>query len=95
MATSGDFHTAIDSDIAVGAVKPALVPPVEPGGGREFDLVDGMPGTPASDQLGLVQTVDCLGEGVVIAIALRSGRVDWRNGLANSAKCAVVDSGLG
>src|ERR1035437_7740934 len=62
-------------DVATGAMKAALVPPVDPGGGSEFDLFGAAPGAPATDQLGLVQPVDGLGEGVVIAVALGADRV--------------------
>jgi predicted glycoside hydrolase/deacetylase ChbG (UPF0249 family) len=33
--------------------------------GREFDLLDGAPGAALADQLGLVEPVDGLGEGVI------------------------------
>jgi len=36
-------------DIAAVAVKPALVPPLDPGGGREFDLF-GRPPAPAANR---------------------------------------------
>src|ERR1019366_2736053 len=62
-------------DVPTRAVEPALVTPVEPGCGGELDLFGRSPGASASDQLGLVEAVDRLGEGVVIAVALRSHRV--------------------
>ena len=63
-------------EIAAGAVEPLGIPPGDPGRGRELDRIDGAPGTPGPDELGLVEPVDGLGEGVVIAVALAPDRGD-------------------
>ena len=46
----------------------SVSPPVHPAEGGELDVVDGAPGSlsGASDQLGLVERVDGLGQGIVI-----------------------------
>src|SRR5664279_4544778 len=63
-------------DVAAGRVEALVVPPGHPGCGRELDLVDRPPGALGPDELGLVQAVDGLGEGVVIAVALGAHRGD-------------------
>lgn len=50
------------------------VPPVHPVHGFEFDLGGGWPGGASINQLGLIQTIDCLGQGIVIGIASRANR---------------------
>jgi hypothetical protein len=50
------------------------VPEVDPGCGGELDLLDRLPPTPAVDELGFVQPVDGLGQGVVIRVAAASDR---------------------
>src|SRR5450756_1770153 len=57
-------------------MEPPVVPPVDPARCGELDLLDRPPAPPAADQLGLVQPVDRLGQGVVIAVALGAHRVD-------------------
>lgn len=47
------------------AVEALVVPPPDVFEGREFDLLDGPPGAALADEFGLVEAVDCLGEGVV------------------------------
>ena len=47
-------------------MEPIGVPEADPAGGRQLDLVDAPPGTVAVDQLGLVQPVDGLGQGIVV-----------------------------
>ena len=54
-------------DVAAGGVETLGVPPGHPARGGEFDLVGRPPGTAGTDELGLVQAVDRLGQGVVIA----------------------------
>lgn len=49
-----------------------VVEPVNPFGGGELDLVCVAPRTPGFDQLGLVEAVDRLGEGVVVARSHRA-----------------------
>jgi hypothetical protein len=56
--------------VAAGLVEALVVPPGDPGGGRELDLLDAAPGALSMDELGLVETVDRLGQGVVVAVAL-------------------------
>lgn len=58
-------------DPAAGPVKPAVVPPLDPTGGGELDLVNRPPGAPAADQLGLVQAVDRLRQRVQPSRQLR------------------------
>ena len=57
-----------------GRVEPAMVPEVDPVGRGELDLLDRAPALPAVDELGLVQPVDRLGEGVVIGVAAAPDR---------------------
>ena len=45
------------------------------------DLLDAPPGTPAVDQLGLVEPIDGLRERVIVTITLRSHRADRASGL--------------
>jgi hypothetical protein len=47
---------------------------VDPLRGREFDVVNGAPGSLPADQLGLVEPVDCLIEGDV---AVADGTDRW------------------
>ena|SRR5450759_3468590 len=63
-------------DVAAGPVEPLGIPPSDPGRGRELDLVDRAPGTPRADELGLVQAVDALGEGIVVGVPLAPDRGD-------------------
>ena len=65
-------------DVVAVAVQPCRVVPVEPAQGGQLDVVDGAPWAllGASDQLGLVVTVDRLREGVVIGIADGADRWD-------------------
>lgn len=67
-------------EVAAGVfVEPSVVVPVDPFGGREFDLVEGAPG-PAFDDLGLVQAVDRFGQGVDAPIAVKLCRVGGSRG---------------
>jgi hypothetical protein len=52
-------------NVAAVLVEAAVVEPVDPLGGGDLDLVDGLPGSSWFDQFGLVETVDRLSEGVV------------------------------
>ena len=63
-------------NVAAGRVEALVVPPGHPCRGRELDLVGRPPGPLGSDELGLVEAVDRLGEGVVEAVALRAHRGD-------------------
>src|SRR5579859_2739825 len=58
--------------VAAGLVEAAGVPEVDPLGGRQFDLLDRAPGFAPFDELGLVEPVDRLGQGIVIAVPLRA-----------------------
>ena len=49
-----------------------MVEPVDPFGGGQFDFLDGAPGLAGLDQLGLVQPIDRLGQGVVVGAAARA-----------------------
>ena len=57
-------------DVAAVAVEPVVVEPVHPAERFEFELVDVVPagGVGSVDALGLVESVDCFGEGVVVRI---------------------------
>ena len=46
-----------------------MVEPVHPLQGGQFHGFPGLPGSPAVNQLGLVQPVDSLGQCVVVAVA--------------------------
>lgn len=61
-------------DVADGLQQPEVVEPVDPGQRRELDGVEGSPGPPPMDDLGLVWAVGRLGEGVVEAVALAADR---------------------
>src|SRR3990172_5799420 len=61
-------------DVTAGAGETLLVPPGHPGRGGELDVVGRPPGALGPDELGLVQTVDRLGQGVVVAVALGADR---------------------
>ena len=63
-------------DIPAGAVKPLGVVPVNPRRGCELELPERSPALPPADQLGFVETVDGLGQGVVVAVALAPDAVD-------------------
>ena len=55
--------------VVAGGVQPAVVVPVDPFQGRQFDVVDASPGPAAADQLGLEQPDLALGQGVVQCVA--------------------------
>ena len=55
-----------------------MVPPVDPAGRRQLDLLDTPPAPLPADQLGLVQAVDRLGQGIVVTVALGANRVESR-----------------
>ena len=57
------------------AVQAAVVEPVDVLQGGVLDVVEAPPGA-ATDQLRLVQAVERLGEGVVVAVATRADRGD-------------------
>ena len=61
---------------ADGGVWPDGVEPVHPLGGGDLDGVDVLPRALVTDQLGLVQGVQSLGQGVVIGVPLRPHRGD-------------------
>ena len=61
-------------DVAAVLVEAAVVEPVDPFGGGELDVLDGPPGLAGLDQLGLVEPVDGLGQGVVVGAADRPDR---------------------
>ena len=62
--------------MAVGFEEAAVVEPVDPFEGGELEVVEAAPGAAVADELGLVEPVDGLGEGVVVAVASRADRVD-------------------
>jgi hypothetical protein len=55
-------------DVVEGAVQAALVPPLDPRKGGELHLGGGPPRPAGADQFRLVQAVDGLREGVVVAL---------------------------
>ena len=56
------------------AVEASVVEPVDVGERGELDVVEATPGALLVDQLPLVEPVEALDEGVVVAVALRSDR---------------------
>jgi len=48
---------------------PSVIEPVDPLQRRELDGFEGSPGTATMDDLSLVQTVDRLGQSIVVAVA--------------------------
>lgn len=66
------FGLGVSGIVGDLAVEPTLVEPVDVRHGRELDVVEAAP----VDQLPLVETVEALGERVVVAIALRPDRRD-------------------
>src|SRR5260370_18693108 len=63
-------------EVARGAVEPTPVPPVDPLRSGELDLLGSPPGSASTDELGLVETHDGLGERVVVAVAARTNGGD-------------------
>ncbi len=63
-------------DIATGRVETLGVPPGHPGRCGELDLVGRPPEALGADELGLVEAVDRLGEGVIVGITLGADRGD-------------------
>lgn len=57
-------------NIAYGLQQPAIVEPVDPGQRRELHGFEGSPPPVPMDQLGFVESVDRLGESIVIDITL-------------------------
>ncbi len=58
------------------AVEAAMVEPVDVAQGGELDVVQAAPGPVSVDELPLVEPVEALGEGVVVAVALGADRGD-------------------
>ena len=56
-------------DIADGLEETAVVEPVDPFESSVFDSFEGSPWSSPVDDLGLVETVDGLGQGVVVAVS--------------------------
>lgn len=77
-------------DVAAVLVQATVVEPVDPLGGGVLDSVGGAPGPSGSDELGLVQPVDGLSEGVEAPMSSGCGQgvfgarrvADDREGLA-------------
>jgi hypothetical protein len=79
--------------VAVGAVEATLVPPVDPLGGRQLDLLEGTPRTAPIDELGLIEPDHGLGESAVITV---TARTDGPDGAGLGQALGVADShGLG
>ena len=57
-------------DVAAVLVEAVVVEPVNPCGGVHLEALGGAPRLAGFDQFGLVQTIDRLGQRVVIAVAL-------------------------
>lgn len=58
------------------AMEPAVVDPVDVAESGELDVVEAAPGAVALDELPLVEPVEALGQGVLVAIALGAHRGD-------------------
>ena len=56
-------------DIADGFEEAVVVEPIDPGEGREFNLLDAFPGAAAMNDLGFVEAIHGFREGVIIGIA--------------------------
>ena len=91
-------------DVADRLKQPTMVEPVHPLERRVFDRVEVPPWTAVTDGLGLEQTDDRLGQGVVIRVAnTADGRLDARfgqplgvaDGEILAASVAVMDDALG
>ena len=54
---------------ADGAMQAPVVPPVRPLSCGEFEVIERAPRSMTVYELGFVEAVDCLGEGVVVAVA--------------------------
>ncbi len=69
-------------EVAAVLVEAAVVEPVDPFGGGDLDVVDGLPRLSGLDQLGLVEAVDGLGQRVEapIAVKQRERVVAWLGG---------------
>ena len=74
-------------DVAAGAVEAARVPEVDPGRSGQLESVKRALRPLASDELGLAETVDGLGQGVVIGIAAGS-RPRRRHPRRRVARCS-------
>src|SRR3954454_15700920 len=61
-------------DVADGLQEPPVVEPVHPFQRRELDGFERPPRPAPMDDLGLVETVDCLGESIVITVADAANR---------------------
>ena len=82
--SSGDFtlfqHGEISlfsfggRDVADGFQEPSMVEPVDPFQGCELDGLQRSPWSASMDHLGLVKTIDGLGQGIVVAVAHASHR---------------------
>jgi hypothetical protein len=49
-------------------VDAAVIEPIDVGEGGPFDVVDVLPGPSTVDQLGLVETVEALGQGIIVGL---------------------------
>ena len=56
-------------DVPEALEEAVIVEPADPGKGRQFEFYDAVPALLSTDQFGLVERVDGLGERVVIAVA--------------------------
>ena len=61
-------------DVADGFEQPAVIEPVDPFQRGILDVPERSLGTAAVDDVGLVKTVDGLGQSVVIAVAVAADR---------------------
>src|SRR6478609_8585104 len=61
-------------NVSAVLVEPSVIEPIDPFGGGILDLLDGPPRAPVFDQLGLVQTVDRLGERIIERIPNATNR---------------------
>src|SRR3984957_3481062 len=78
-------------DVADGLQQPAIVEPVHPLQGRKLDGLERAPWSASMDDLGLVETVDRFGEGVVVRVAHAAhGGLDARLGQALGVSNADV-----
>ena len=72
-------------NVSAVLVEPSVIEPIDPFGGDILDLLDGPPRAPVFDQLGLVQTVDRLGER---ALSNESPTLPTEAEMPASARCS-------
>ena len=86
-------------DVADRLQQAAVVEPVDPLQGGVLDLIQALPGAAPTDEFGLVQADDRLGQGVVVGVPAGADRGDRTGlgealGVADRQVLAAVDASL-